>query len=174
MLIAATLVLLVLLLIIGVPIPISFLGASLLLIVGGDYDPSFLLPYGYSKMNNVIILAIPLFILSGGLVNHSKVGDKLVELVDIFVGRVRGALGVISIISCAVFGSITGSAATGALRGHHVKLCCFGYAYPPQLHYDFICLGRANLCVGMLFSEFCTRCYSYYLAVGREFVSFAK
>ena len=43
--------------------------------------------------------------------HYRKVGDKLVDLVDIFVGRVKGGLGAISIVSCAVFGSITGSAA---------------------------------------------------------------
>lgn len=110
MFITLSLVLLVALLILGVPIPFAFLGTALLLIVTGEYDPSFLLPYGYSKMNTVVILAIPLFIIAGGLINRAHVGDKLVTLVEIFVGRIRGGLGVIGVVSCAVFGSITGSA----------------------------------------------------------------
>lgn len=105
-----SLLVLLLLLIVGVPIPFSFLGSALLLIVTLDYDPSFLLPFGYSKMNTIVILAIPLFIIAGGLINRAKVGDKLVSLVELFVGRVRGGLGAIGIVSCAVFGSITGSA----------------------------------------------------------------
>lgn len=110
MIICLSLVLLVLLLVLGVPIPFAFLGTALLLIFTGDYDPSFLLPYGYSKMNTVVILAIPLFIIAGGLINRAQVGDKLVSLVEVFVGRIRGGLGAIGIVSCAVFGSITGSA----------------------------------------------------------------
>ena len=86
------------------------LGTVLLFILVEGYDPSFLLPYGYSKMSTIVILAIPLFIIAGGLINRAHVGDKLVNMVEIFVGRIRGGLGAIGIISCAVFGSITGSA----------------------------------------------------------------
>ncbi len=110
MIIVLSLILLVLLLILGVPVPFAFLGTTLMLIFAADYDPSFLLPFGYSKMSTIVILAIPLFIIAGGLINRSHVGDKLVALVEIFVGRIRGGIGCISVISCAVFGSITGSA----------------------------------------------------------------
>lgn len=105
-----SLFLLVLLLVLGTPVPFAFLGSALLFILAGGYDPSFLLPYGYSKMSTIVILAIPLFIIAGGLINRAHVGDKLVDMVEIFVGRIRGGLGAIGIISCAVFGSITGSA----------------------------------------------------------------
>lgn len=110
MTVTLSLLLLVALLILGIPIPFAFLGSSLLLIVTEQYDPSFLLPYGYSKMNTIVILAIPLFIIAGGLINRAQVGDKLVNLVELFVGRLRGGLGAIGIVSCVVFGSITGSA----------------------------------------------------------------
>jgi C4-dicarboxylate transporter DctM subunit len=52
-----------------------------------------------------------LFIIAGGLINRSHIGDRLVNLVELFVGRLRGGLGAVAIISSAVFGSITGSAA---------------------------------------------------------------
>jgi len=97
-------------LLIGIPVAFAFLASVTFLIGFGGYDPSFLLPYGFSKMNTVVILAIPLFIIAGGLINKSKVGDKLVSLVELFVGRIKGGLGAVAIVSCAVFGSITGSA----------------------------------------------------------------
>ena len=97
-------------LLVGIPVAFSFLASVTFLIGFGGYDPSFLLPYGFSKMNTVVILAIPLFIIAGGLINKSKVGDKLVSLVELFVGRIKGGLGAVAIVSCAVFGSITGSA----------------------------------------------------------------
>ena len=105
-----SLIILVAALIIGIPVPFAFLATVTYLIFTGGYDPSFLLPYGFSKMNTVVILAIPLFIIAGGLINKSKVGDKLVSLVELFVGRIKGGLGAVAIVSCAVFGSITGSA----------------------------------------------------------------
>jgi len=105
------LVILVVTLVIGVPVPFAFLASVTYLIFTFDYDPSFLLPYGFSRMNNTVILAIPLFIIAGGLINRAHIGDRLVGMVDLFVGRIRGGLGAVSVVSCAVFGSITGSAA---------------------------------------------------------------
>jgi len=105
-----SLVILMAALIIGIPVPFAFLASATYLIFVYGYDPSFLLPLGFSKMNNTVILAIPLFIIAGGLINRSQVGDRLVSLVELFVGRIRGGLGAVSIVSCAVFGSITGSA----------------------------------------------------------------
>ena len=106
-----SLVILVVALIIGVPVPFAFLASGTYLIYVFDYDPSFLLPFGFSRMDSTVILAIPLFIIAGGLINRAHIGDKLVHLVDLFVGRIRGGLGAVSIVSSAVFGSITGSAA---------------------------------------------------------------
>ena len=72
------LVILVVTLVIGVPVPFAFLASVTYLIFTFDYDPSFLLPYGFSRMNNTVILAIPLFIIAGGLINRAHIGDRLV------------------------------------------------------------------------------------------------
>jgi len=106
-----SLLILIVALVIGMPVPFAFFGAVTYLMVVGGYDPSFLLPYGFSKMNTIVILAIPLFIMAGGLINRSQIGDKIVSLVELFVGRIKGGIGAVAIVSCAVFGSITGSAA---------------------------------------------------------------
>lgn len=102
---------LILALIIGIPVPFAFLASATYLIFVFGYDPSFLLPFGFSRMNSTVILAIPLFIIAGGLINRAHIADRLVHLVDLFVGRIRGGLGAVAIVSSAVFGSITGSAA---------------------------------------------------------------
>lgn len=104
------LVLLLVLLCIGVPVPFSFFGASLLLVILGGYDTSFLLPYGYTKVSSFVLLAIPLFILAGGIIERSGMGEKLVNFVELFVGKIKGSLGVVAVISCAIFGAISGSA----------------------------------------------------------------
>ncbi|WP_240374026.1 TRAP transporter large permease [Bacillus piscicola] len=105
------LLLLCFLLVIGVPVPFSFFGSALYLIFAGDYAPSFLLPYGHSQMTNIVLLAIPLFIIAGGIMEKGGIAKRLVDLVELFVGRVKGGLGSATILSSAVFGSITGSAA---------------------------------------------------------------
>lgn len=105
-----TLILLCVLLIFGVPVPFSFLAAAAYLVVAADYAPSILLPYGFSKMNTIILLAIPLFIIAGGIMERGGIGKRLVDLIEVVVGKIKGGLGAVSVVACAVFGSITGSA----------------------------------------------------------------
>ena len=86
-------------LIVGIPVPFSFLASSLFLVIMGDYSPSFLLPYGYSKMSTVVLLAIPLFITAGGLMERGNIGQQLIDMVDLFVGRLKGGLGAVAVVS---------------------------------------------------------------------------
>jgi tripartite ATP-independent transporter DctM subunit len=102
-------------LLIGVPVPVSFMASSAWLIFFGGpdgmgYDPAQLLPHGYLQMSSVSLIAIALFIMAGGLMEKGKIGEKLIDLVDVFCGSVKGGLGVVGTVSCAIFGSITGAA----------------------------------------------------------------
>ena len=113
-------------LIIGVPVPFSF-GASVIYLVGMlGYDPSFLLPSGYSKLSAVVLLAIPLFIMAGGVMEKGRIGGALTDLVELLVGKIKGGLGVATVVSCAIFGSISGSAAA--------TLSCIGSIMFPKLY----------------------------------------
>lgn len=102
-------------LLLGVPVPVSFMASSAWLIFFGGpngmgYDPSQLLPYGYQQMASVSLMAIALFIIAGSLMEKGKIGEKLIDLVDVFCGSIKGGLGVVGTVSCAIFGSITGAA----------------------------------------------------------------
>lgn len=109
------LIILILCLIIGVPVPVSFMasGAWLVFFGGADgagYPASQLLPYGYKQMDSVPLIAIALFIAAGGIMERGKIGEKLIDFVDVFVGDLKGGLGVVATISCAIVGSICGAA----------------------------------------------------------------
>jgi C4-dicarboxylate transporter DctM subunit len=109
------LVILMLCLIIGVPVPISFMASAAWLIffggTGGEgYQASQLLPYGYAQMNSVSLIAIALFIAAGGIMERGKIGEKLIDFVDVFVGHKKSGLGIVATISCAIVGSICGAA----------------------------------------------------------------
>lgn len=105
-----SLIILIVLLLIGVPVPFAFIGSIIYLIFTLDYAHSFLLPYGFSEMSTSVLLAIPLFIMAGGILDKGNTADALVDLVDVFVGKIKGGLGAVTVVSSAVFGSITGSA----------------------------------------------------------------
>lgn len=102
-------------LVIGVPVPLSFMASCAWLIFFGGpdgmgYSPTQLLPYGFAQINSVSLMAVAMFIMAGGIMERGKIGEKLIDLVDVFVGHIRGGLGIVGVISCAVFGSISGAA----------------------------------------------------------------
>ena len=105
-----SIVLLIVLLVVGIPVPASFFGTTLFLILAGGYTPDFLVPYAYSKTSSYVLLAIPLFIIAGGIIERSNLGTHLVNFVMLLVGRVKGSMGMVAVIACAMFGSVTGSA----------------------------------------------------------------
>lgn len=121
---AITLALLVILLIMGVPVPFSFGGAVIYLVLTFDFSPSALMATSYSKLSSVTLLAIPMFILAGGIMEKGQIGKALIDWVDIFVGRVKGGLCIVTVIASAIFGSICGSGAA--------TLSCIGSIIAPQ------------------------------------------
>lgn len=112
-------------LIIGVPVPACFGSAVIFIMLSLGHMPQSLIPVGFSKLNTLVLLAIPLFILAGGLIEKGKIGKALVEFVEIFVGKIKGGLGIVTVISCGVFGAISGSAAA--------TLSCIGSIIFPKL-----------------------------------------
>lgn len=97
-------------LILGIPVCFAFLASALYFVMSGDVAPTFMIPYGVNKISSTVLFAIPLFVIAGGLMEKGNIADKMIDLVENFVGQVRGGLGVIMTVSCAVFGSVTGSA----------------------------------------------------------------
>lgn len=125
MLIVACLVLLCLLLVIGVSVPLAFGAVLILISVFGGHDVSGFMPAGHWKMNTIILLAIPLFILAGGIMERGKIAAPLVSLAELAVGHIRGGLTAAAIFACGIFGSISGSAAA--------TLTCIGSIMMPHL-----------------------------------------
>lgn len=110
---AICMILLLVLLLLGISLPYCFAGALVFLINACDIPIKSLLVWGYNQMISPSLLAVPMFIIAGNLIAESGVAEKLIGLAKIFVGRVKGALGVICVITCGIIGAISGSAFTG-------------------------------------------------------------
>jgi tripartite ATP-independent transporter DctM subunit len=67
------------------------------------------------QFTHTIFIAGPLFILMGGLLQHSGIADDLFELIYKWLGRLSGGLASGTIIVCTVFGAITGVSGTATL-----------------------------------------------------------
>ena len=96
-------------LLIGMYLPYVFVLAALFLMHSIGYEDSFLIKYGYSVCNSLVLLCVPLFIAVGLVMERSGIGKCLVNFVGIFVGRIKGGLAVVAVVACAAFGSIAGS-----------------------------------------------------------------
>lgn len=104
---------LMVLLLLGAPLPYCFSGALIFLVVTCGIPIKSLLVWGYTQMISPSLLAVPMFILAGNLIAESGIAGRLIDLAKIFVGQVKGALGVICVVVCGILGAISGSAFTG-------------------------------------------------------------
>ncbi|WP_087974203.1 TRAP transporter large permease [Oceanobacillus rekensis] len=57
------------------------------------------------------LLAVPFFILAGELMSRGGISDRLIGFAKLFVGRIRGGLGQVNILTSTFFGGISGSSA---------------------------------------------------------------
>jgi len=99
----------------GVPVPFSFLGTVLFIVAFQGLDPSFLLPAGFSKLNSVILLTLPFFIALGYIVTGGTIARRLIKFIDLFMGGLRGGLGVVAVVVSAFFGAIAGAASSSVI-----------------------------------------------------------
>jgi len=104
---------LVLLLTLGVPLPYCFGGGLMVMALVGGATMKGMMLWGFSQLTNPILLAIPLFVFAGTIMSESGIAKSLLNFVNTFVGRVRGGLGVVASVSCAIIGAISGSGLTG-------------------------------------------------------------
>ena len=112
-------------LVLGLPVPFAFGAVMIYLAVFADTDATTFLVSGHWRMNNIVLLAIPLFIMAGSVMEKGRIATPLVHLAELFVGRVRGGISAAAVIASAIFGSISGSAAA--------TLTCIGSVLLPRL-----------------------------------------
>src|SRR5699024_8829262 len=71
-------------------------------------------------LNSFTLLAIPLFMLAGYIMEEAGLSQRLVDWVICIFGKLPGSMGVVTIIACTIFAALTGSgpatvAAIGAI-----------------------------------------------------------
>jgi len=102
--------LLVFLLGLGVPVAWSFAGMLAYLVYAYDVNLNTLMLQGFRSLNSVILLALPLFIMAGYLMQAGGVATRLIALIEQMVKGRRGGIGATMVLACGVFGAIAGTA----------------------------------------------------------------
>jgi len=60
-------------------------------------------------MDDFPLLAVPFFILAGAIMAEGGMAARIIDLARVFVGFIRGGLGLVNIMASAMFGAISGS-----------------------------------------------------------------
>jgi tripartite ATP-independent transporter DctM subunit len=109
-------------------VPVAFcmgIAALLSVLVMGDF-PSFrvVAQVMATGIDSFALLAIPFFILSGLFMARGGIARRLIDFANGLIGRFRGGLALVNILTCMLFGSISGSAtaAVSAVGGFMMPL----------------------------------------------------
>lgn len=97
----------------GVPIAFALLFCSVAtgLHMGGTAtNPTIIATQLMRGTDSVTMMALPFFVLAGELMNRGGLTTRIINFANIFVGRVRGGLGYVTILACLMFASLIGSA----------------------------------------------------------------
>lgn len=110
------------LLFLGVPISISIVASSIVTAMSTlSWDQITFITM--QKMNSGVesfsLLAVPLFILAGNIMNNGGIAKRLVNFAQLFVGKIPGSMAQANILGNMLFGALSGSsvAAASAMGG---------------------------------------------------------
>src|SRR5699024_3078109 len=108
----ATIIIFILLLLVGTPISLVLAITSIAyLLITGDFTLLSSVPQKlFSGMDNFGLLAIPLFMLAGELMNFGGITTRLVAFAKVLIGHLRGGLAYVAVIANMFLASILGSA----------------------------------------------------------------
>lgn len=104
------------LVVIRVPIAIALtLGALIPVVLFSRIPPLAILQKFFTAIDVFSFMAIPLFILCGGLLERSGVSRRLCDFTSSLVGWLPGGIAIVTFVTCMFFGAISGSATATVL-----------------------------------------------------------
>lgn len=106
---ALIIVLLFISILLGAPIAIAMLGASVMAIISLDIPMNVLAQRVSSGVESFPLLAIPMFMLAGAIMNRSGISERLFDFCRSLVGHLRGGLAHVNVLSSVLMAGISGS-----------------------------------------------------------------
>jgi tripartite ATP-independent transporter DctM subunit len=119
----------------GLPIGVAMISAAIVYLGASGQDMSIAAEQVLNGLNgSYVLLAVPLFIFSAGLMNAGSLTDRLLRFCDLLVGRFRGGLGHVNIVQSVIFAGMSGSAVADAAGSGKVQIDMMtkGGVYPPS------------------------------------------
>lgn len=133
----------------GVPITVSLGLSSVIAMVASSWlghstaGITFLVQGMFTAFDSFPIMAVPMFMLAGEIMNRGGASRRLINLAGVLVGRFQGGLAYIAIVSCMFFACISGSGPA--------DVAAIATAMIPQMErhgyhrgYSAVCIGAAG------------------------------
>ena len=128
----------------GIPVSFAILLSCLAYLLPSGIALTVVPQQLVTGMNSFVLLAVPLFTLTGYLMESTSLSNRLVEFVECLCGRIRGSMGAVTIITCAIFAALTGSGpATVAAIGAIMMPALDRSGYPRSTSAGMIAAGGA-------------------------------
>lgn len=106
----AIILLFMILMFLGVPIAVSLGAASVIVMATMSQLPLNMAAQSmFTAMNSFIMVAVPLFILCGSLMDEGGIADRIYDLAEALVGWIYGGLGHVSVVVNMLFAGMSGS-----------------------------------------------------------------
>ena len=93
----------------GMPVAYALGIAAIIAAIWMDFPLEAVMLKTSDGMDDFALLAIPFFILAGGIMAEGGMAARLVNLAKVFVGFLRGGLALVNILASTMFGCISGS-----------------------------------------------------------------
>nr|WP_152802877.1 TRAP transporter large permease [Alkalibaculum sporogenes]MPW25412.1 TRAP transporter large permease subunit [Alkalibaculum sporogenes] len=107
---AALFISLLVFLIFNLPVGIAIgLSSLVAILVGGTLSPGYLAQALVTGTDSFPIMAIPLFILAGELMGAGGVSKRILNVANVFFGRITGGLAIVTVVVCMFFAAVSGS-----------------------------------------------------------------
>ncbi|MCC7425535.1 MAG: TRAP transporter large permease [Alphaproteobacteria bacterium] len=119
----------------GLPIGLSMITGSIVYLFLSGQDMSIAAEQVLNGLNgSYILLAVPLFIFSAGLMNAGTMTDRLLRFCNLLVGGFRGGLGHVNVVQSVIFAGMSGSAIADAAGSGKIiiDMMTRNGAYPPS------------------------------------------
>ena len=115
----------------GMPLFAVILAVAMIGFAASGVDLSVIAIEIYRIADTPLLLALPLFTLTGYVMAESRTSERLVRLTQAFLGWMPGGLVVVSLVACAIFTAFTGASgvtivALGALLLPALKQAQYG------------------------------------------------
>lgn len=106
---ALTVAALLVLIVIGTPMPMAFGACIVFLILSLGVPVASMIGTGYTQTSSYVLLAMPLFVIGGALMSNSRIGSSIVDWFECLLGRIKACLIPVASATFALFGAVSGS-----------------------------------------------------------------